>query len=177
MPFSIISAAIMAWISEQLSIFEPAVWVALFALLTTVVMSYQNWKHNRLSVIPNVDLNRYFLGKNSYINLESTGLGPAKIEKLTVTIEDKSFNLCTHKGLHNFLKDFGDEYISQSTVIGEGKFMPPNTIQQLFRFKEENPKAVALFMSHLSFAITFSSVYGEEFSESYLNVQEEIKSE
>ena len=82
------------WFAEL----EPAIWVALFALTLSIVVAFQNWKHNRLSLLPNIDLHHNTtVGKPREITIISSGIGPAIIEEIIIIVEDKHYSMNERK--------------------------------------------------------------------------------
>jgi len=161
--------SIYCWLAQL----DPAVWVALFALALSIVVASQNWEHNRLSVLPNIDVHRNTISRT--LMIESSGVGPAIIDEITVTMENKSYNLSTLEGMSDFYTRYGN-IIASNQVLGEGVFLLPGEKRNILNFKDIEENLIGEFLSHLSFSIKWKSVYGEEFNVDLTNSLEIQKS-
>jgi len=156
-----------AAIAHIFSIFEPAVWIALAALITSVGALIQNWRHDKLSVFPNIDIHRID-GASGYLALESTGLGPAKLIEVRATIEGKDFIISTFEGMQDFLERpelLG--LIVEYHILSYGGYYQPNSTQKIFIFSEIPNSRVRDFFNSHAFSVKWESIYGEEFNKSF----------
>jgi hypothetical protein len=157
--------AIYCWFAKP----EPAVWIALIALMTSVVVAYQNWKHNRLSVLPNIDLHRNIESSPGFVAIESSGVGPAIIERIIVRAEDKSYDLSTLSGMTTFFEQY-DSLLSEYQVVEKGVFLLPGASKSILKFKSLDEARIGAFLSQLSFTIKWKSVYGKRFDTVMKNI-------
>ena len=150
--------AIYSWFTKL----EPAVWIALCALMTSVVVAWQNWRHNRLSVLPNVDLHCNIEASPGFVGIESSGVGPAIIDRITVRAEDKSYILNTLSGMTTFFEQY-DSMLSGYQVVEAGVFLLPGDSKAILKFKSIDEALQGAFLSQLSFTIKWKSVYDQKF--------------
>lgn len=112
---------IMNHISFWDKLFEPAMIIAITALLFTFWQGYINRKQSRLNLRPNINVNfrhLYDVNKSQKLTLTNTGLGPAIIKKIEfiymkkpystineIFLEIKEYPVCNVKPRYKVLFD------------------------------------------------------------------------
>ncbi len=158
--------SVYCWFAEL----KPAVWVALIALVTSVVVACQNWRHNRLSVIPNLDLHRDISVSPPTVSLDSNGIGPAIVEELVVEAEGEFYLLNTISGMEAFAEKYASLLADHSPykVLSKGVYIKAGETVPILNFKPTNEEPdVGGFIKHLKFTGKWKSVYGQDFDESF----------
>ena len=154
-----------------------ALFVAILVLLLTVWEGYETRQHNRISVVPklDVDINVQSRSNNKSISyyVESTGLGPVKIVDFMILyhhkgkiIQSKDFNYLMEdlRKLNNKLEINLDLASSDMDV---GSFMAPGVNEVLFKASAESETGVSDEINKhvrdtLDIVICYCSVYDDQ---------------
>ncbi|MBX3628171.1 MAG: hypothetical protein KF892_24385 [Rhizobacter sp.] len=145
--------------------------IAVLALVATIWQGAISRRHNRLSVRPHLDTHETLIsGGTLSLSLANSGLGPAIIKRVRITIEGE---------IHT---DFGSAYrlaVAKAVIGFEGKgdmqVAEPGSVltagQKLELFSisfdtESDQKLLAAkkFIDSYALEVTYESMYGEEFS-------------
>lgn len=162
--------------------------IALAAILLAVWEGFENRRHNRLSVVPNVDASRDFdmRAQTFDFGLLSSGLGPAVVHDLRIFIDDR--RVYDKHTEHEFawteaypLLRGKDLDIWDSYYI-EGQYLIPGERYELLRVKprasensiqgENRIDNFRELANRISVVICYCSVYGDQCATETLGVQE-----
>lgn len=147
-----------------------AVIIALASLVVSIREGAQSRKHNRLSLLPCMRIDRLLLspGIPPSICLLSTGVGPAIIRSFSVTVD--GVKVVDHDGRPavKALEQIGITHRKRTYTPAVGDTFAPGESKNLIEFIEfsddsERP-ALRMALKRLEFHIVFASVYGEVFS-------------
>lgn len=161
----------MKSIGDFFSLLEPGVWVAIVALLTSIVFAVQNWRHNKLTVRPNLDITRDTQSRPARILIASSGIGPAIVKKIEARIDGKVFELSTLEGMVAFFDDYED-ILSGYSVMEDGVYLLPGQSKNILEFAPDGEATLGAFMAKLSFSLEWQSIYSENYSAVMKNVNE-----
>jgi hypothetical protein len=147
--------------------------VALAAILLAVWEGFENRRHNRLSVVPNVDASRNFdmRGQKFDMGLLSSGLGPAVVQDLRIFVDGRM--VYDKHSEHDFAwteifplyrgknMDIWDDYHV------EGEFLIPGQRYDLFRVEPRGPDVAHIenfreLADRISVVLCYCSIYGDQ---------------
>lgn len=145
-----------------------AVVIALASLVVTIWEGVQGRKHNRLSLLPCLRIDRLILSPYSQptICLTSTGVGPAVIRHFSVTVDGKEVEGEDPRPVINAAKKLGITQICVAYTPDVGDIFAPGeskNLLELFDFPNDFAarSKLRLLLKRLEFRIEFASVYGE----------------
>lgn len=146
--------------------------------LALAVSLWQGWisrEHNRLSVKPYVQVTPYLEGANKRIGLyiSNYGLGPAVIEKASLSLDGKSYDLTQdiwQTALKNINIDdlcFKKSWLPIDSILSNGE-----EISLLNLSETQSPscliEAINLMSNHnITITLKYKSLYEESLSKSY----------
>jgi hypothetical protein len=154
---------------EQTVIATSAVVIALISLVVAVWEGVQTRRHNKLSLLPCMRIDRLLLsspGSPPMICLLSTGVGPAIIRKFSVTVDGKDVVGDDPRPAVNALKQLGIDHACAAYTPEPGDTFAPGEVKNLIEVLDF-PGDFGLrcelrrTLKRLEFNIEFASVYGE----------------
>ncbi len=164
-----IKAIVTGW-NSSIVVAITSAFIAVCALGVTVWQGRQNYKHNKLSVLPLLR----FEGSNSkgdgtgYVghyefNIVNRGIGPAIIKTFILFSEDKKDSYNDYHAYTNFLnemiKDFknrNQSYLGRGSVLGNGE------VQTLWEFNYDPDNQKIEDIEKLIVYVEYQSIYQDE---------------
>lgn len=164
--------------SSSDSIALAAAFVSLCALCAVIWQGYLTWKHNKLSVKPNIDvlidLKRIDPVK---ITIKNHGLGPAIVDKIYFIINDESYDLSTVAPMVAFInKYFPDiaEPITHHATQGQSVIGSNNEVMLIEFCGSDVDNSlfdkVHNMLKNLTIIIEYSCVYGRKYNKTNTGV-------
>ncbi len=150
--------------------FNPEMWiaiasaiVAIFALAVTVWQGRQNYKHNKMSVLPKLSFMIPFekteKGRIVSVDFTNAGVGPAIITDFILTYDGKEVSKNNYKTYVDFLK----EKSFNVKILYTFFFFPGATISvdeycEVFAFQHKHGQDISS-MKRLGLIIRYQSIY------------------
>ena len=155
-----------AWITTIPSETWIVAFVAVCALGVTVWQGRQNYKHNRMSVRPQLAVFEYSdtteTEKNVWLELVNSGIGPAIIKDFILLYDGKEVSKNNYKTYKKFL----DEKAGNGELVYFAAFVPSSIIPinrpiKPFSFRHKHGQDNS-FIEKLNFYISYQSIYEDE---------------
>ncbi|WP_428925684.1 hypothetical protein [Marinibacterium sp. SX1] len=167
----------IAWLTVNTDLAQSV--IALCAIVVAVASLYVacranllQWRHNQLSVQPDVSLGCGDYENYLYICLENRGLGPSKVGELQVRSASK---LMDQDDIWKFVPALPDG-VAWNDYIGkiQGRSLPAGESVMVLELKDDRFKSWREFedykwkfrksLSDVSYELTYSDIYGRQFS-------------
>lgn len=129
-----------------------------------------NRQHNKLSVRPLLSFNKEAIGRDYVISLQNIGLGPAILEKVVVSVDNKTIEKDFLSALIEAMEIFEVDHLARKiNDPGEGHAINQEGLVELIRIKDamidDNAKTtISNEMLSLDISIIYRSFYGEKFN-------------
>jgi len=149
--------SMFSWLLE----IDPLVLIALSALLLSVVVAYQNHRHNKLSVKPNVDLHRNSQVIPYCLTIKNTGVGPAIIESITIEAKGRNFKIDSREGMKEFM---ARNHVASSHIIEPETYLSPGDSIDIATFGLLPSNRL---IDKMSLTIKWRSIYNEKFGHTF----------
>ncbi len=140
--------------------------VAIFALVVTIWQGRQNYKHNKMSVLPKLSITRPFdgTGKENTVSVDfiNSGIGPAIIKDFILTYDGKEVSKNNYKTYKDFLTEKAfNVKILYIYFFSSGATISVNEYCEVFAFQHKRGQDVS-FIDKLGLRIHYQSIYEDK---------------
>ena len=153
-----------------------SVFIALLALSFSIWQGKKQVKHNKLSVMPHLDIISFHDSESHimFFRVDNNGVGPAIIDVIRITINENSLGGYTHESYGKFFTENGFprvKYKLEFVSPMKGHFLEPGSKTELFKitpttFDTNDTLQFFNFFKSVKIFIEYHSVYNQKFSES-----------
>ncbi len=151
--------------------------VAVASIVVSVWQGVENRNHNRLAVVPRLDIS-YTTSANTFgFKVKNNGIGPAILSLRSINFDGKEIDWYDLNNLHSVRASLGFDAHLSFSILREFSTIPAGTEHVLFLFtskKTDGMTAKKRIFDRIGFKMEYKSMYDETFtslSSNYENVK------